>query len=193
MSIGLFYALCGWKGCQLIAVEDIGGVAARSLANCDDANFKNQIVDLSAGNYDYYSTIDAISKAEGGRQPWIAGWIPSQLVYLLPYDFKQMFLCESWNTSGLFIRFGKLAATDLADFSVITLAKILPATATRKTFGRTDTRTSTWASCTRSTRVSCPSRTGSQPVTKARRHERPELRTYCRHTLFVHDRIAVVQ
>ena len=75
----------------MIAVEDIGIFGSKALLDPEDQRFKNQTIDLSVGEYDHEDIRKAYGKASGGV-PWVATYLPTQLVYLLPYDFKKMML-----------------------------------------------------------------------------------------------------
>lgn len=91
--LAVFYSLIGWRELQLVAVQDIGVVAAKALLSPESKEFKNQTIDLSAGPYEYNDCLDAFEKAQGTR-PWYLGWLPGFLIHLLPFDMRQMMYCE---------------------------------------------------------------------------------------------------
>lgn len=93
MTVGAFYAFTAQKPYQFIACEDIGIFGAKALLDPQSSTFKNQTIDLSTGEYTLPQVRQAFTKAQG-QEPWFASWLPSQMVYLLPYDLKMMMLCK---------------------------------------------------------------------------------------------------
>ena len=88
------FAAASWKKIAFIACEDIGVFAAKALQNSTDDRFKNKTIDLSAGEYGIEDVSDAIHKSQG-YVPWLAWYAPTLIRKIMPYDFKQMFTCES--------------------------------------------------------------------------------------------------
>jgi hypothetical protein len=91
--VGAFFAFTQGRPCAFIAVEDIGVFAGKALLSPEDPTFKNQIINLSEGEYDLESTRRSIQKAQG-YSPWLASYIPGFTRSILPHDFKMMFTCE---------------------------------------------------------------------------------------------------
>lgn len=91
----MFYAAIGGRKCQLISVKDIGIFGGMALLDPDSPHFHNAILDLSGGNYDISDVRRAIYAAQGKGQPWFATYTPKLVRRLLPYDFRQMMICES--------------------------------------------------------------------------------------------------
>lgn len=94
MVVGMFYAAIGGHKCQLVSVKDIGTFGGMALLDPDSPHFHNTILDLSGGNYDISDVRRAVHAAQGGGQPWFATYTPKLVRRLLPYDFKQMMICE---------------------------------------------------------------------------------------------------
>lgn len=94
MVVGMFYAAIGGHKCQLVSVKDIGTFGGMALLDPDSPHFHNTILDLSGGNYDISDVRQAVHAAQGGGQPWFATYTPKLVRRLLPYDFKQMMICE---------------------------------------------------------------------------------------------------
>lgn len=92
LAVGAFFALAGWKPVQFIACADIGIFAAKALLEPTSDTYRNTSLDLTAGEFDLEDARRAYAAAQGGRVPWFASYFPSQLVYIIPYDFKQMML-----------------------------------------------------------------------------------------------------
>lgn len=90
----MFYAAIGGHKCQLVSVKDIGTFGGMALLDPDSPHFHNTILDLSGGNYDISDVRRAVHAAQGGGQPWFATYTPKLVRRLLPYDFKQMMICE---------------------------------------------------------------------------------------------------
>jgi len=94
------FAAASWKKIAFIACEDIGVFAAKALLDPSDKRFHNQTIDLSAGEYGIEDVSEAIRKSQG-YVPWLAWYAPSFIRRIMPYDFKQMFTCESRRISKL--------------------------------------------------------------------------------------------
>lgn len=88
-TIGLFgAALSGGKRIQLVSCHDIGYVAAQALKK--PGQYIGQTIDLAGDNLNANEIQDAYYKAYGSR-PWKA-LLPRFFLWLLPYDFRAMFL-----------------------------------------------------------------------------------------------------
>lgn len=87
MGLGLFdAALCG-KRLQMVACDDIGDVAAKMLLNPDQ--YAGRHVKLAGDELTMTQARDTYALVEN-RSVWKA-WLPSFILYLLPYDLRSMF------------------------------------------------------------------------------------------------------
>ncbi len=93
MIAGIFYSCLGWRRCHLIACEDIGIFAAKALLEPENQTFANQTIDLSSGEYGLEEYSQAI-EATQNHVPWFARYFTRGIRNVLPYDFKQMMICE---------------------------------------------------------------------------------------------------
>lgn len=91
LVFGAFFAFTGGNTCAFISCEDIGIFGAKAILDPENPEFKKTKIDLSIGEKSLGDIQEGYAKGQGYK-PWSA-WFPSWIVYLLPYDFKQMFLC----------------------------------------------------------------------------------------------------
>lgn len=89
MTLGLFGAALRGKSLQLVAVRDIGIYAARALLEPDVYSKKSPIA-LAGDELTVEQMQDAYANVQGGKRPWKA-WLPSWILYLLPFDIRAMF------------------------------------------------------------------------------------------------------
>ena len=109
---GLFFSALGWNKCHLIASEDIGVFAGKALLDPTDPVFNNKTIDLSAGKYNLDDYAAAI-RATQNHDPWFARYLTRGIRSILPYDFRQMMICEfrshvyvQWSRWKLSVSFG---------------------------------------------------------------------------------------
>ncbi|GAA5831644.1 hypothetical protein JCM11251_000779 [Rhodosporidiobolus azoricus] len=86
-AMGLFDAALKGKKMQMVAVDDIGHVAAQALFN--PSFHANRHIKLAGDSVSMEEVRQAYSRVEG-RSVWKA-WMPGFVVNLLPYDAKMMF------------------------------------------------------------------------------------------------------
>ncbi|KAH8814702.1 NmrA family protein [Flagelloscypha sp. PMI_526] len=91
MVLGVFRAALGTqKPIQLVAVQDIGHFGAEALVKPKE--YAGEEIGLAGDELTVSQVAAAYGKVQyGGRwNAWVA-WIPSFLLYLMPYDARQMF------------------------------------------------------------------------------------------------------
>ncbi|ORY90162.1 hypothetical protein BCR35DRAFT_287397 [Leucosporidium creatinivorum] len=86
MVLGLFEAALKGKKLQVVAVSDIGYVAAEAFNNPE--RYAGRHIKLAGDSLTMSEIRDIYSRVEK-KGVW-KGWLPSPVISLLPYDFKMM-------------------------------------------------------------------------------------------------------